>query len=165
MEWYYYDRKEVSTWGCLIAFVILLISLIGIMLFLRVDKPNKEAPKVQLDEEKVCVNLLSSVLYDELNANAAEYFDIAKPSRVFGGDFIIRSKESQVAQNKFDEIFSTSDSITKNMSEDYNHIFKYDASQKEVCMGSHGNGKYTSVPAWLLVRLINNGMIVLPTNE
>ena len=162
MEWFYYNRNDVATKGCLVIFIIPVIILVVVLLSMRHINPLTPAPEVKLDQDEVCIDIRSSVLYDELiNHEATEYFELSQPTLIFGGSFDIKCKESEMAKQKFNAIF-LADSAAYHMDKEYHHIFQLDEKNKKVSMDSHSGGKYTTVPAWLLVRLAEEGFLTIP---
>ena len=164
MEWFFYNNKDRATKGCLVMFVLPFIVLVVVLLCMRRTKPLTPAPKVKLDQDEVCIDIRSNILYDELtNHEASEYFELSQPNLIFGGSFDIKCKESELAKQKFNSIF-LADSAAYYMDKEYHHLFQLDEKNKRVSLDTHSGGKYTTVPAWLIVRLVEEGLLTIPQN-
>ena len=162
MEWYYYDKREKSTKGCLAVFLVPTIVISVILISMKTTAVLTPAPKVRLDEEEICVNIKSRVLYDELVKNqATEYFELSKPTPFFGGSFRIACKPTETAKLKFNHIFLT-DSAAYHMCSEYPHLFQLNEEKMIITLDSHNAGRYTTIPAWLIVRLVEERLLTIP---
>lgn len=164
MEWFYYSNKKNI--GTLLVFFIPIILAIIILLGKQSTPLMISAADVKVEQNKICIDMYSDTLADLLKTGKiAAYVTISKPKILFGGQFRITSKGTPEAQDIFKSVFvcgGDSNSLAYKMQKDYSHIFEYDEEKMTISLASHDHGKFTTVPAWLLVNLMEDKLIRTP---
>jgi len=165
MEWFYY-KKNVKTYVTMFLFFVPIVTAFYVLINQKDVATMITAPEVNADQTQLCIEMNSDTLANLLKrGEASKFIDISKPKSIFGGNFSITCKESTEAKEKFAEIFicgSDTNSFAAQMAKDYEHIFTFNEEKLKISLASHHRGKYTTVPAWWIVNLVDAEWIEIP---
>ncbi len=136
--------------------VVSVITALVIIVVLLSGKSVMPAPEVRPSEEYLTVALRDTVIL-----NAFENSSWCKvTNRLFGNMKLTKIGED----SKYEEIFEK-DSVAWESAKEFPHLFEYGQSKKGKYFEMKVNHGAVTMPTWLVVRLIENDVLVLPGEE
>lgn len=193
MEWFYYSKSDRSNIGCLIEGGLLIaVAIIASFFLLRPHKTPDVQPE-NIDDSFIALRIKTEVLKDALSDNAQELFDVGtfwsfsvraknteqaktKFNNIFMGsdssavkiakDYpdLFQFKEHSDGTCEFKMKKTTALPEVIEYKRDGNGNIKLDSEGNKIEESSHLTS-YTIVPAYVLAKLIDERILVLPETE